>query len=99
MSDIMSDMRMNNEEGVYTVRDLNRRTAEVLAEAAKLGSVTIRSRSGERFVLKPEPRPSGGRERLLARLPGQRARLRTLGHQDPTEAAWKRLDELVAGEE
>lgn len=92
-------MKFQEEPESYTVRDLNRRTAEVLAAAAKLGSVTIRSRTGERFVLKPEPGPSAGRERLLERWSGQRARLRALGHQDLSEEGWKRLDELVAGEE
>lgn len=96
---MMSDMKVNEEPGVYTVRDLNRRTAEILAEAARLGSVTIRSRSGERFVLQVERKTSEGPGRLLHRISGQRSILETLGHQPPSAEGWKQLDEIIAGEE
>ncbi len=57
MSDILSDMKFQEEPESYTVRDLNRRTAEVLAAAAKTWLRDDPVATGERFVLKPEVGP------------------------------------------
>lgn len=95
---MMSDMKVNEDPISYTVRDLNRRTAEVLAAAAKFGSVTIRARSGARFLLKAEGDASSGVARLSERLDRQRRLLRELGHQPPSAAGWEELDQIVAGE-
>jgi hypothetical protein len=97
MSDIMSDMKRNEEEGVYTVRDLNRRTAEVLAEAAKLGSVTIRSRSGERFVLKPEAGP-GEPPRRVPDFAARRKQLEQLGYVPPPPGMDDWINGIITGD-
>lgn len=71
MSDIMSDMKTMTKpakkkararrkpaaRSEFTVRDLNRNTAELLDAARKLGSVTVRSRAGEQFTVSSK-RPS-----------------------------------------
>ena len=72
MSDMMSDMktiakpakkkpararRKPAARREFTVRDLNRNTAELLDAARKHGSVTVRSRAGEQFMVSSK-RPS-----------------------------------------
>jgi len=97
MSDIMSDMKVNEEQDTYTVRDLNRHTAEVLAAAAKRGSVTIRARTGERFVLKPEAEPEGPPRRV----PDFAARwkhLESLGYVPPPPGMDDWINGIITGE-
>ena len=81
------------------MRDLGRRTAEVLEAATELGGVTILSRGGRRYVLKPEPREAAA---LPSDLPDFRKRwehLSALGFEPPSPDLKEQLDRLIAGEE
>ena len=99
MSDMTSGMKAIQDS--YTVRDLNRRTAEVLRAAGELGSVTIQSRGGGRFVLKAEAMESATPQalRFADRWSEQRERMKSLGFQMPDAKGWERLDQIIAGEE
>ncbi len=93
----MSDMKVNEDPISYTVRDLNRRTAEVLAAAAKFGSVTIRARSGERFLLKAE----GDYPGVIPRLPDFAARRQLLelkGYVAPPPDAGEWANAIITGD-
>ena len=85
---------------VFTLRDLNRRPAKVLAEVRKFGRAEIHTRSGEVFtvaVKAEEPTKAAG-----ARLPDFEAhwkRLRDLGLVPPPVADNERINRIIAGEE
>lgn len=85
---------------VFTLRDLNRQPAKVLAEVRKFGSAEIRTRSGEVFTMTVkagEATRGGG-----TRLPDFEAhwkRLRELGLVPPPAAENERINRIIAGEE
>ena len=85
---------------VFTLRDLNRRPAMVLAEVRKFGSAEIHTRSGEVFtvaVKAEEPTKAAG-----AGLPDFEAhwkRLRELGLVPPPASENERINRIIAGEE
>jgi hypothetical protein len=95
MSDIMSAMKVGEEPESYTVRDLNRRTAEVLAAAAKFGSVTIRSRTGDRFVLKAEREPT---PRRIPDFAARWKRLESLGYVPPPPEMSDWVNDIITGD-
>ena len=91
----------------FTLRDLNRQPARILAAVRKFGSAEITTRSGEVFTIaakldneghqeRPEPAPDvvGYFEELWAR---QRA----LGYAPPKRGDWdeERFNRIIAGEE
>lgn len=83
---------------VFTLRDLNRRPAQVLAEVRKFRSAEIRTRSGEVFTMtvKGEEPTKGG----AARLPdfdGHWKRLRELGLVRPPASENERINRIIAG--
>ncbi len=90
-------MKFQEEPESYTVRDLNRRTAEVLAAAAKLGSVTIRSRTGQRFVLKPEVGP-GEPPRRVPDFAARRKQLELLGYVPPPPGMDDWVNGIITGD-
>ena len=85
---------------VFTLSDLNRQPAKVLAAVRKFGSAEIRTRNGEVFTfaakLKP-PEPPAAKE-----FPDFKARwkkMRELGHVPPSASENDRIDRIIAGEE
>jgi antitoxin (DNA-binding transcriptional repressor) of toxin-antitoxin stability system len=110
MSDVMSDMKTSpkpakkNANPVpeprreFTVRDLNRHTAELLEAARQHGSVTVRSRAGEQFTVSTK-RPAD----LIAkdfeeRMRLHRERLAAVGYKEPTAEGWEAIAKAIAGE-
>ena len=84
---------------VFTLRDLNRRPAKVLAEVRKFGSAEIRTRSGEVFTMtvkaeEATPGPGAG----LPDFEAHWKRLRELGLVPPPAAENERINRIIAGE-
>ena len=87
---------------VFTVWDVNRDTATVFAACREHGEVTIRSRTGEQFVI----RPTGSVGELafdsgdqIAKLRKHHEHLRRLGYVPPPPEQEARLERIIAGEE
>ena len=112
MSVKMSDMRSTTKSKKsqsrasaaqsFTLRDLNRQPAKVLAACDLHGTVRIRTRDGRSYCLKPEmPGPSRTAQvdSLVARRQQLRQRLRAAGFVPPSPAEIERINRLVAGEE
>lgn len=89
MSVMMSDV----ETTTFTLRDLNRRLAEVIETCDRLGSVQIRARNGKTYALTA----AGGRLQS-GPLPDFAARRRALGIKPLSKAQAAALDRLIAGE-
>lgn len=94
----------------FTLRDLNRQSAKILASVRKYGSVEITTRSGEVFTV--AAKKVGGRGRTKAKEidPGveffqraeERAKLfREMGYVPPKPGEWdeERFNRIIAGEE
>lgn len=85
----------------FTVRDMNRNTAKVLAAARKYGRVTIRSRGGERFMVEPATAVENGigpQPDFRERIRRHRDRMKALGYTPPTEEGWAAISRAIAGE-
>lgn len=89
MSGIMSDM----DTATFTVRDINRHWAKVLATCDRLGAVRIRSRNGRIYSLQREDQPNQS-----GPLPDFAARRRAAGLKTMTRQQSEALDKLMAGE-
>jgi hypothetical protein len=95
----MSDM--STKTAVFTVRDLNRQPAKVLAAVRKFGSAEVRTRGGEAFTVSPKPQ----REKRAAaadiqtRFSALWKRQRELGLVPPPASENERINRIIAGEE
>lgn len=92
-------MRRPRDITVFTLRDLNRRPAQVLAEVRKFGSVEIRTRSGEIFTVTVK---AGSATKGADEIPDFEShwkRLRELGLVPPSAADNERINRILAGEE
>ncbi len=115
MSVIMSDMKTKPAakksakrsappvRDTFTVRELNREPQLVLTAARKLGEVHVHSRSGERFIIKPEaPTPNvpntNPRDEFHNRLKMLHSKLRAAGQGFTTEG-WDTFGKMLAGEQ
>lgn len=90
-----------SQSATFTLRDLNRQPAKVLAACEASGSVRIRTRDGRSFSLKPEPKPvaqSSHVVSLLDRRRALRARLRAAGFVPPSHVDMELVNRVVAGE-
>ena len=86
----------------FTVRDLNRQPAKVLAACDLHGTVRIQTRDGRAYSLKPElpqPQRTAHVESLIARRQLLRQRLHAAGFVPPSPAEIDRINRLIAGEE
>jgi hypothetical protein len=86
----------------FSVRDLNRQPAKVLAACDLHGAVRIRTRDGRSYSLKPEipdPPRTAQAESLIARRQQLRQRLRAVGFVPPSPAEIERINRIIAGEE
>lgn len=85
----------------FTVRDLNRQPQTVLSAARKLGRVHIQGRSGERFLIQPEPSATtepSTREDFLARIRKLHDEMGKAGSTGFTASGWKTISAAIAGE-
>ncbi len=87
-ADMMSDMR------TFTVRDLDRQPAKVLAACDSFGEARIRCRDGRVYVLKAEAAKSTS----IISLPDFSARRRSLFGKALPKAFVRSLDQALAGE-
>lgn len=86
----------------FTVRDLNRQPQAVLNAARASGGVHVRSRTGERFLLKPDPLPvqlsdEEYNRAFTERLEFLHEEMRKTG-QGFTEEGWETFSKMIAGE-
>lgn len=91
----------------FTLRDLNRQSAKILAAVRKFGCAEITTRSGEVFTLAAKSQPKG-RKKESAKAPGVTAHFenlwaqqRALGYEPPKTSEWdeERFNRIIAGEE
>jgi antitoxin (DNA-binding transcriptional repressor) of toxin-antitoxin stability system len=84
----------------FTVRDMNRHTAELLDAVRKHGSVTVRSRAGEAFQVRPiaPDRAAAAAENFKARMRRHWERLKAVGYKEPTAEGWAAIAKAIAGE-
>jgi|LakMenEpi03Aug12_release.lakeMendotaPanAssembly.Ray.scaffolds.fasta_scaffold3443440_1 hypothetical protein len=102
----MSDM---SPPVTFTLRDLSRRTAEVLAAMRKYGHVEVRSRSGEVILLTPKvaSSPKSKKEKVdpvtawEAEMKVREQRMIDAGFVPPKPGEWdeERFNRIIAGEE
>jgi len=93
---MMSDMNVLT----FTARDMNRQPAKVLAAARRLGSVEIRTRSGEAFTLAVKAESAGKTARAkMPDLEARRQRLRKLGWTPLPASQIEHFNRIIAGEE
>jgi hypothetical protein len=86
---------------VFTVRDMNRNTALVLAACRQHGRVLVKHRAGEQFVMTPviEPSASATRPDFVERMRLHRERMREMGARGPTSPEGvEHLNKVIAGE-
>jgi hypothetical protein len=86
----------------FTVRDLNRQPAKVLAACDLRGVVRIRTRDGRSYSLKPEssaPPRTAQVDSFVARRQLLRQRLRAAGFVPPSPAEMEHINRIIAGEE
>lgn len=84
----MSDM----DTATFTIRDVNRQLAKVLAACDRLGVVQIRGRNGRRYSLRVEGLPA-----LSKPLPDFAGRRRAANLKPMTARESEALDGLIAG--
>ncbi len=85
---------------VFTLSDLNRQPAKVLAAVRKFGSAEIRTRDGEVFTFAAKVEPL--QQPVAKEFPDFKARwkkMRELGHVPPPASENDRIDRIIAGEE
>lgn len=81
----------------FSVRDLDRNPALVLAAADRDGVARVRSRTGRSYALRPEP-ASAGKTDWAAFAVRRRAALRQLGMRPIGPKLAAELDRLITGE-
>ena len=87
----------------FTLRDLNRQPARVLAAVRKFGSVEVCARSGEVFTLAPKVKPrntAGKANDLKSHFESLWQRQRDLGYvpQNSADFDEERFNRIIAGE-
>ena len=95
----MSDVSKSPVTTVFTLRDLNRQPAKVLAAVRKFGRAEIRTRSGEVFTVAVKAeKPPQGSGTGLPDFEAHWMRLRELGLVPPPAAENERINRIIAGE-
>jgi hypothetical protein len=93
---------------VFTVRDMNRNTAQVLAACRQHGRVVVKHRAGEQFAMTPVSNPvapgissvAEARARAaMERMSVYREKIRAMGMRGPqTPEEIERVNMIIAGE-
>lgn len=114
MSVIMSDIKtllkrkpkvVEIPPDTFTVRDMSRRAAAVIAACEYRGSVRIRSRNGRSFVLTPEvkqPTPDEHAQQRavdIAKIRAHHEKMKAMGFVAPSAKEQSRIDRWMAGED
>jgi len=94
-------------EATFTLRDLNRQPARILAAVRKFGSAEITTRSGEVFTIAPKVQNEAREksteppEDVVGYFKELWARQRALGYHPPKRVDWdeERFNRIIAGEE
>ena len=117
MSDIMSDMKTASKKrkpakrsDIFTVRDMNRRPAELLNACDNRGTITIRSRNGRTYQMSASRSlteillGSGSesrdalRQSFSERLREHHKQMAAMGYRPPSAADQEKIDRMIAGE-
>lgn len=88
---------MERDKKSFTARDLNRSPAAVFDAVRKYGSVDIRTRKGETFVVRVKETPAV--KKSIPDFDAHWTALRALGSEPAAESDLERVHEIVAGEE
>ena len=93
-----------NATATFTLRDLNRQPAKVLAAVRKFGSAEVRTRGGEVFTMaakarKPLAKRKATGSDIRKHFEDLWARQRALGHVPPPASENERINRVIAGEE
>ena len=84
----------------FTVRDLNRQPAKILAAVRKFGRVEVRTRSGEIFTIAPKvERKPTRKAKGFPDFSARWQRMSELGNVPPSKSENERIDRIIAGEE
>ncbi len=89
----------------FTVRDLSRRTAELLDAVRKYGVVEVRARSGEVFTVAPKKTAERSltqaeiADAFFKKSEARAQRFREMGFVPPPEEEMERINRIIAGEE
>ena len=85
---------MRSDMKTYTVRDLDRRPSVVLDASRTDGSVRIRERGGQTYIITPEIAP----QKRISALPSFAARRSRLFKGMLSPSSVRELDKAIAGE-
>lgn len=93
----------------FTVRDLSRRTAELLNAVRKYGVVEVTARTGEVFMIEPKSAKTRTRRtgkanavsEFAKEMEARKARMIAAGYVPPKPGEWdeERFNRIIAGEE
>ena len=87
------------EKNSYTARDLNRNPARVFEAVHKFGSVNIRSRTGDTYVMSLEKKPLSIDLTPTPDFDKHWQKLQQLGCNSATQSDQERINQIIAGEE
>ncbi len=91
----------------FTLRDLNRQPAKILAAVRKYGSAEVKTRTGEVFTIAPKKTKKKALtqkqigEEFVRRSEERARRFREMGYVPPRAGEWdeERFNRIIAGEE
>jgi hypothetical protein len=87
----------------FTLRDLNRQPAKVLAAVRKYGSAEVRTRSGEIFTVAPKLAGTPDRRQtskgITEHFQNLWSKQRAMGLIPPPDSENERINRIIAGEE
>ena len=90
---------MNKETITFTPRDLNRSPAKVFSAVRSYGKARIRTRSGETFIIAPDPEEKAGKD--STEIPNFESRwnqLWEMGLGEVSSEDQAKYDQVIAGE-
>lgn len=96
----VTDMSNAPAAATFTMTELNRQPAKVLAAVRKFGSAEIRTRTGEVFTFAPKVETKRKQKKSpVPDFPAHWKRLRELGLVPPPASENDRINRIIAGEE
>jgi len=82
----------------YTSRDLNRNPARVFEAVKTYGSVDIRTRAGDTYVISLKKKPLAKEVKSEPDFGSHWQKIQQLGNLTAKNSEQKRLDQIIAGE-
>jgi hypothetical protein len=96
---LTSSTDMNQETITFTPRDLNRSPAKVFSAVRSYGKARIRTRSGETFIIAPDPEAQDSKESTQAPdFESRWNRLWEMGLGEVSSEDQEKYDQVIAGE-